>query len=154
MIGGRATPLPIKTTRRYGQATETGIWGGMDGAPATQQAVKKDFSPAAYVAIIGVIALVVGGFAWNAITGTNGSHTRTISRSSYPGTWPLTLDSVTIGCDGHNPWVRVGGTFYALDGAGRSAGYRDIDPIWAYDANGDGLKPSLAPLRAEAEKLC
>jgi len=123
-------------------------------APTATVPVKKDFSPGCLVAIGAAAVIVAVGLLWNVVAGHDSSHTRTVSRSSYVGEWPLTVDSATIGCDGHNPWVRLGATFYALDGSGKMAGYTDIDPIWAYDANGDGLKPSIAPLREQADKLC
>lgn len=122
--------------------------------PATAPAAPKPNSSGCIFLLVAVAALVIGGFAWNAITGTSGSHSRTVSRSSYAGAWPLTLDSVKIGCDGSNPWVLVGDTFYALNGAGKMAGYKDIDPIWAYDPATSGLKLDISGLRAQAEKLC
>jgi hypothetical protein len=121
---------------------------------APTAAAKKDFSPGCLVAIGAAVVFVVVGLLWNVVTGSDGSRTRDVSRASYAGMWPLTVDSATIGCDGSNPWVRIGGDFYALNGTGRGAGYKDIDPIWAYDASGDGLKVSIAPLRDQAQKLC
>lgn len=104
--------------------------------------------------LVAVAVLLGGGFLWNAITGGGTSHTKDISRASYPGEWPLIVDSATIGCDGHNPWVRIGADFYALTGPGRASGYKDIDLIWAYDPAAAGLKVDIAPLRADALKLC
>jgi hypothetical protein len=98
--------------------------------------------------------ILIGGFLWNAVTGGGSSHTRNVSRASYAGEWPLIVDSATIGCDGHNPWVRIGADFYALTGAGRASGYKDIDLIWAYDPAAAGLRVNIAPLRADALKLC
>jgi hypothetical protein len=121
---------------------------------ATAPATPKSGSSGCFVVLMVIVGLLLGGFIWNAVTGNDSSRVRNISRYSYPGTWPLTLDAVTIGCDGHNPWVRVGSTFYALNGAGRTAGYSDIDPIWAYEPAAAGLKMNIAPLRADAEKLC
>ena len=122
-------------------------------APAPAKAKSSDMSGCIWI-VAAFVALLVGGFLWNAVTGSTGSHVRTVSRSDYGAAWPLTLDSVKIGCDSHNPYVLVGDTFYALDGAGRAAGYKDLDPIWAYDPAAAGLKVDIAPLRADALKLC
>lgn len=123
-------------------------------APSATAPAKRDFSPGCLVAIGAAVMVVVVGLLWNIITGTDGSRTRNVSRASYVGEWPLTVESATIGCDGSNPWVRLGADFYALNGTGRGGGYKDIDPIWAYDSNGDGLKVNIGPLREDALKLC
>lgn len=124
------------------------------GAPSATAPAKKDFSPGCLMAIGAGVLIVVVGLLWNVVTGQDSSPARTAHSYDYPGTWPLTIDTVKIGCDGSNPWVLVGDDFYALTGAGKMAGYKDIDPIWAYDPKAAGLKVNIAPLRADALKLC
>lgn len=121
--------------------------------PAAVTPAKKAHSSGCLPALAILAAILVVGVVWTLVA-PGDSHSRGVSRAGYGTTWPLTVDSATIGCaDGRDPYVQVGSIRYALDGA--ESGYAAIDSIWADDpSSAAGLKVSLAPLRADALKLC
>lgn len=119
--------------------------------PAAPAKKSSDMGGCLYI-VAALVALIVGGLLWNAIFGSSNPHAKSVSRSDYLVTWPLTVDSAKIGCaDGRIPYVEVGDTRYALDGTER---YAPIDPIWAPDPATPGLRLSIARLRADALQLC
>jgi len=106
--------------------------------------------------LIILAAMLAAGFVWNAVAGGSDSHSKNVSRSDYGAGWPLTVDSAKIGCaNGQNEYVQVGSIRYALNGTAKAdGGYSNVDTIWADDPSSPGLKLSIAPLIADAQKLC
>jgi hypothetical protein len=96
-------------------------------------------------------ALVVGcGSAKNA---------RKVSQSDYNSTWPLTVSSGTLRCQGADEVTfTVGGTTYAVNGLAHGVasqhGWEDVRRIWADDPHDPSLKISIGPLIDDGLKLC
>jgi hypothetical protein len=82
-----------------------------------------------------------------------------VSREEFEAvgrTWPLTVDRGTLACE---PASQVtftsGGTTYAANGTALSAGeWPEIDPIWADDGSGLGLKVGIGDLIEAGLALC
>lgn len=124
----------------------------MENASPVIAPAKKSSSTGCLPALAILAAILAVGVIWKAVA-PGDSHTKHVSRSDYGTSWPLTVDSATIGCaDGHDPYVQVDSTRYALTGA--EVGYASLDAIWAADPSTPGLKVDVAPLRADALKLC
>jgi hypothetical protein len=107
--------------------------------------------------IVGVlVALVVIGVAWNAITGKSDSHRKHVDRASFGPAWPLTVDSADIGCQaGHDIYAQLGSIRYALNDTTKAdGGYEDVDAIWTADPSSPGLKMDISGLRNQAQALC
>lgn len=127
------------------------------GGVADQQptAAAKPRRVSGCTVLVGVpVLLIIVGIVWNLITGgvSDGKH---VTPSDYPGTWPLTVQSATIGCQqGRDVYVQVGSIRYALNGTAKADGYDSVDPIWADDPSMPGLKMDIAPLRTSALALC
>lgn len=105
------------------------------------------------VAVILVLMLAAGGL-WELLVSGGDSHAKHVTRSDYGSYWPLTADSATIGCKSGDPYVQVGDTRYALNGAAQNDGYVSLAPIWADDSASPGLKVDVSVLRINALKLC
>lgn len=103
-------------------------------------------------ALVILVLILAVGVVWKVIA-PGDSHSKSVSRSDYGTSWPLTVDSATIGCaDSHYPYVQVDSIRYALTGA--EAGYASLNSIWAADPSSPGLRIDIAPLRAAALALC
>lgn len=81
---------------------------------------------------------------------------REVSHRDYGEAWPLTVEAGTLRYEPPGRAVfEHDGTAYALNGLASSAGYADIDPIWA-DREGFedlGLKVNISPLLDDALAL-
>ena len=82
-----------------------------------------------------------------------------VSRATLGADWPLTTNDGVLACEGSggvgSATITTDGTKYALNGIakGRKDG-ADIDPVWAADDSGLGLKKNIGPLIDAALKLC
>lgn len=125
-------------------------------APAETPAKAKNNSSGCMVLFLVVGGLLAAGLLWNAVTGGGDSRSKNVSRSGYGASWPLTVDSAKIGCaNGQDAYVQVGSIRYALNGTAKAdGGYSNIAAIWADDPQSPGLKLSITPLIADAQKLC
>lgn len=126
-------------------------------APAETSAKAKNNSSGCMMLFLVVGGLLAAGLLWNAVTGSGGdSHSKSVDRSTYGTAWPLTVDSAKIGCEnGQDEYVQVGSIRYSLNGTAKAdGGYDNVDAIWADDPSSPGLKMSIAPLVADAQKLC
>ncbi|CAN5634546.1 hypothetical protein BH23GEM7_BH23GEM7_27190 [soil metagenome] len=86
---------------------------------------------------------------------TPGAGRANISRTDYGDRWPLTVESGRLECRGAGAVVFVqGGREYAVNGMAKSAGARDIDPIWRADPSDLGYKVNIGPLIDDGLKLC
>ncbi|MCW2622104.1 MAG: putative lipoprotein [Frankiales bacterium] len=82
-----------------------------------------------------------------------------VSRAEFEGegrTWPLTVDRGTLSCEPVNRVVfTAGGTTYSVNGTAKGAHqWADIDPIWADDGSGLGLKVNIGDLIEAGLALC
>jgi len=70
--------------------------------------------------------------------------------------WPLTVDSGTLSCEsGSRITFTSGGTTYAVNGLAKGDHrWADIDPIWADDGSGLGLKVDIGDLIGAGQALC
>lgn len=78
-----------------------------------------------------------------------------ISKSTFNGTWPFTVESGVLECK--NKYFAIftsGGVSYGLNGAATSHGYKPIDPIWAPNPDIPGLKANVGPIINQALSLC
>lgn len=116
--------------------------------------------PKIFVVLLALIS--TAAIIWHAISGgsdggTIHQHSLPVSRTDYPGTWPLTVDDGELWCDGGalTITVRSASDSYSLNGAAEANhSNKPIDSIWADDPSSPGLKMSIAPLVAAAQKLC
>ena len=82
-----------------------------------------------------------------------------VSRSQFEAdgkAWPLTVDSGTLACE---PGSRIiftsSGTTYSVNGLAKGDGkWAEIDPIWADDGSGLGLKVNISDLIEAGQALC
>lgn len=82
-----------------------------------------------------------------------------VSRAEFEAegrTWPLTVDSGTLNCEpASSVTFRAGGTTYAVNGTAKTmTDLPDIDPIWADDGSGLGLKVDIGDLIEAGLDLC
>lgn len=123
--------------------------------------------PRVALAIVGLAAaLVVGACGGGAPEVTQAAPaatypptdptSKTISRADYGDAWPLTVESGILSCQPPSAVVFVAsdGTAYAVNGTAESAGYAEIEPIWADDPDPYIPKISIGPLIQNGLALC
>ena len=80
-----------------------------------------------------------------------------VTRADLGGTWPLTVDSANLMCEGGQQiqavTVEVRGVRYAVNGSTASKA-KDIRPIWADNPAVPGTKIPLAALLQRGADLC
>lgn len=126
--------------------------------PPTATTPKARWSePKIFLVLLAVV--VIAGIIWHATSegGAEKTHHRLVSQTDYPGTWPLTVDGGILWCDNGALTITINnvGDSYSLNGTAAATGFnKPLDPIWADDPRSPGLKMSIAPLIADAQKLC
>lgn len=109
--------------------------------------------------VLAAVGILVSGCADDHSSnpgGGGGADPGKVTRADFGDSWPLTVESGTLRCDGSDGVgkayiVTSEGTF-ALNGLAKSE-YDDIDPIWA--EGDDGIpKKDIAPLIDAALELC
>ena len=111
----------------------------------------------------GIAALLVLAFASAGCGGGSdqSDQSETISRDSFKGTWPFTVESGTLRCDGSDGFGSVtfetNGTVYAINGVaeGRRDG-KDVRPIWKDnpDRSAGGPKVYIGDVTDAGLALC
>jgi hypothetical protein len=108
-----------------------------------------------------VIAQVALALAIAACGGGGDDQSEKISNDSFDGTWPFTVDSGTLRCDGSEGFGSVtfeaDGTVYAINGVARQRGDgEDVRPIWKDnpDPIAGGPKVSIGDVINEGLALC
>ncbi|AUS78699.1 hypothetical protein C1701_10335 [Actinoalloteichus sp. AHMU CJ021] len=76
---------------------------------------------------------------------------RQVSREAFDAdglTWPLTVDTAEVGCEGGGAVVVVEGTAYGITGAAQAAGVPALpEDLWADDSGiGHGVKVTVSDL--------
>jgi len=107
------------------------------------------------LATIGITLLTGCGSDSRGDSGDSGD----VSRSQFESdgkTWPLTVDSGTLACEpGGRIIFTADGTTYAVNGTAKGDGsWPVIDPIWADDGSGLGLKKDIGDLIGAGQALC
>lgn len=126
---------------------------GTDLAPTRPARQRKPGEPPGWAKIL-ILAFVAFAIGMAFVIG-DGGHSKHVSRSNYPATWPLTVDSGTLECYSGRVTIKVGTTQYALNGIAAGDGsYTPIDSIWADDPSLPGLKKGLGVLINDGLKLC
>lgn len=106
-------------------------------------------------------AIIVGlALSAAALTACGGGTTGTeVTAASFGSSWPLTVPSGTLSCEGSSSSVQSvvftapDGTQYGVNGTAQSVlGLPSIDPIWQ-DESG-GLKKDMGPLIDKGRSLC
>lgn len=79
-----------------------------------------------------------------------------VSRNTFDGEWPLTVDHGRLRCEPPSIllFVEPGGTKRALNGTALMAGYPWINPIWKRTPNQLTPKVYIGDLMDAARKLC
>jgi hypothetical protein len=112
------------------------------------------------VGLILVAALTVLVVAGCTVTRSGGGSAPTHPVSAavataVPFVWPLTATAGTIVCPGRGALViEVDGRPYALNAAAKSAGFVNIDAVWADDPAVSGAKVDLQGLTDYASAAC
>lgn len=80
-----------------------------------------------------------------------------ITKSTFKGDWPLTVDSATIACGAKNKQsvgVKVNGTTYALNGTAKTfEKWPGLEPVWAPDPS-TGASVSVGDLIDYGQEYC
>ena len=86
-------------------------------------------------AAVVVLAVLLGASCGSSSgTGGGGDDQGHVTRATFDGTWPLTVDSGTLRCEGAGAvtFTTEDGTTYAVNGLALGMHtYPDIDAIWA-----------------------
>lgn len=81
--------------------------------------------------------------------------TRVIGSADFVGSWPLTIDPVTLRCEPPSRvTVEANGTAYGINGMAIGAGYPEVNPIWRDNPEIDGTKINIGPLIQAGLALC
>ena len=115
-----------------------------------------------FVILLLIIAAVVYGCTQlgdDDASDSSGGGAGEVSRTEFDGeglTWPLTVDRGTLDCEaGSRVTFTADGTTYAVNGTAKGSGeWADIDPIWADDGSGLGLKINIGDLIEAGLALC
>ena len=109
----------------------------------------------------GIATLVVLALAVVACGGGGDNQSEKITRDSFDGTWPFTVDSGTLRCDGSGGFGSVTfeaeRTVYAINGVATQRGDgEDVRPIWKDnpDLSSGGPKVSIGDVINEGLALC
>lgn len=83
---------------------------------------------------------------------------RMVSAADLSGSWPLTVGSGTLRCDGSGGTGEVtfegDGKVYAVNGLAKQSGLPEIDAIWKDDPDAPGLKLDIGELLQAGLDLC
>ncbi len=84
-----------------------------------------------------------------------GRRSENVSRSTFTGVWPFTVDAGVLGCtQPQSVTFAVAGTTYGVNSSALDTGSAPIDPIRGLDASGRGAKKSLRDVVAQGLALC
>ena len=79
----------------------------------------------------------------------------TISRDSFQGEWPFTVDSGTLRCEQPQSVVfSTEGSDYGVNGSAMDAGYQEAQPIWRRATGGGGPRVSIDDVIDRGLELC
>src|SRR4051812_25008227 len=86
----------------------------------------------------------------------SGAHSITVTKAGFGVSWPLTVDSGELACEGLAVTFKApDGTKYAVNGTARSrTSLPKIDRIWADAPDNTGAKINIGPLIDAGLELC
>jgi hypothetical protein len=105
------------------------------------------------VRVLGMVFLFISA---GCSTGSEGSGGATISKDTFSGEWPFTVDEGVLNCEGAGAVTfTANGTTYAVNGTARGAtSFPDVDPIWAKDPDRFAPRIYIGDVIQEGLKLC
>lgn len=80
-------------------------------------------------------------------------NSRWVSRDTFEGDWPFTVDAGELRCEGSLIVFRVGGADYGVNGLARMHGYASKQPIWK-ELDGGGWYVSVSDMIQAGLALC
>jgi hypothetical protein len=89
--------------------------------------------------------------------GGSSPRTEQISKSTFRGTWPFTVDSGTLECDPPQSvyFTDSNGNQYGVNGSALDQGAKPVDPIWKKDNSPTGgPRVSIGDVIDAGLKLC
>jgi hypothetical protein len=94
-----------------------------------------------HAAAFALVSAVVSACAGSTST-TSGGKSEHISRFTFHGAWPFTVDRGTLACLPIDQVIFTApdGTTYGVNGTARDHGYPDITPIWRKDPTVPGTR--------------
>ncbi len=105
---------------------------------------------------LSVRVLIVSGLIALLTTACTGEDGTRISRDSFEGEWPFTVDEGVLNCEGAGAVTfSAEGTTYAVNGTAMgTSDYPDVDVIWADDPEGPGPKIWIGDVIDQGLDLC
>lgn len=105
---------------------------------------------------IRLAVLIAAGSLATAGCGGSEAAGQQVTSEDYGNAWPLTVDEGTLRCEpaGQVVFTAPDGTEYAVNGMADTAGYADIDPIWAGSRDPGIPKMSMGPLIDDGLAMC
>jgi hypothetical protein len=162
--GGRDISVSAGTSTRVEQVSlHDAIYSGSQRPP------KQQGSGSAIGGFLVLLLIAAGVYGCTQLGGADSSTSSgggdpagevgEVSRAEFEGegrTWPLTVDRGTLDCEPGNQVIfTADGTIYAVNGTAKGSGeWADIDPIWADDGSGLGLKVNIGHLIEAGLALC
>lgn len=87
-----------------------------------------------------------------------GVHSERITKASFDGTWPFTVDDGELRCEGSGVGAVVftsSGSDYGVNGTALDQGYRSIKPIWKKASGAfNGPRVNVGDVLDAGLKLC
>lgn len=114
------------------------------------------FGGAVFLVGCGVWGVIAGPLPKPALASAGSTRTLTVSRATFPSTWPLTVDSAILACPEANvTTLTAGGIVYALSPEAELTGrYTNMAPITAGNITQPGIADGITELADEGETLC
>jgi hypothetical protein len=91
-------------------------------------------------------------------SGTSDSRSESISQDTFSGTWPFTVSSGELRCEGSDGFGSVifsaNGSEYGVNGTALDAGFQRINAIWKDDPSGITPRVSISDVLEQGLALC
>jgi hypothetical protein len=157
---GRAVdPAPTPAEAPQPQSLHDAIYSGSQRPPKPQGAGSTVGGFLILLLLVGAVIYGCSQLGGDDSSGSSGGEGGEVSRAEFEGdglAWPLTVDRGTLNCEpGSRVTFTADGTTYAVNGTAKGLGeWADIDPIWADDGSGLGLKVNIGDLIEAGLALC
>lgn len=108
--------------------------------------------------LAGLLVILAGCGTSSSSTASPSGSSRPVTRATFQGTWPFTVDHGILGCDPSIGTGAVGfnvdGHLYGVNGFANPPRYSDVKPIWKKDPASPGLRITLGDMISQGLKLC